>query len=54
MKIGKIVTLALKAIGLAMGVATVVLGYFNTPLEARVTMLGLGLFALALAAMQSE
>ena len=51
----KQVSLILKAVGMAMGVAVVTLGFIaNTPLEAKVTMLGIGVFALGLAALNGE
>ena len=47
--------LVLKAVALAMGVASVVLGILSVaPLETNVTLLGIGLFALALAALQEH
>jgi hypothetical protein len=49
----KIVKLALKGVALAMGVASIVLGILKTAsLETQVSLLGFGLFALALAALQ--
>ena len=51
--IGSIVDLVLKAVALAMSIATVVLGFLGAAsLETRVTLLGIGLFTLALAALQ--
>jgi hypothetical protein len=48
-----IVTLVLKAIALALPVASVVLGILNAAtVETQVTLLGIGLFALALAGFQ--
>ena len=50
-----IVELVLKAVALGMGVASVVLGFLKVaPLETNVTLLGIGLFALALAALQAH
>lgn len=47
--------LILKAVALAMGVAAVVLSILNTaPVQTLVTLLGIGLFCLALAAMQNS
>ncbi len=49
----KLLPLILNAIALAMAVASVVLSILNTaPAQSLVTLLGLGLFALALAALQ--
>ena len=51
--IGGIVTLALRAIALAMAVAVIVLGALGTAtVTTQVTLLGIGLFGLALAALQ--
>ena len=51
--IGGIVTLALRAIALAMAVAVIVLGALGTATVAtQVTLLGMGLFGLALSALQ--
>ena len=48
-----IITLALKAVALAMGVASVVLSILNTAtVEVTMVLLGVGLFALALASLQ--
>ncbi len=47
-----IIQLVLKAVALAMGVATVVLSILNTAdTDTFVTLLGIGLFTLALAAL---
>ena len=52
---GKIVNLVCKAVALAMGVAVVVLGALKgATVDTQVTMLGIGLFALALAALAKE
>ena len=55
MKQNKTVTLILKAVALGMAAASVVLGVLNvlTP-ETGITLLGVGLFALALVALQGE
>lgn len=46
--------LALKAVALAMGVAVVVLSVLGTvPLQTSVILLGIGLFALALASLEA-
>ena len=51
--IGGIVTLVLKAVALAMAVAVIVLGALGTAtVTTQVTLLGIGLFGLALAALQ--
>ncbi len=50
-----VVQLVLKAVALAMGVAVVVLSILgNVPLQTNVMLLGIGLFALALAALSQE
>ena len=52
-QVGSIIDLVLKAVALAMSVATIVVGFLKAaPLETQVTLLGIGLFALALAALQ--
>jgi hypothetical protein len=49
------VNVVLKAVALAMAVASVVLGILNVAtVETQVTLLGLGLFALALAGFQAK
>ena len=51
--IGGIVTLVLKAVALAMAVAVIVLGALGTATgDTQVTLLGIGLFGLALASLQ--
>ncbi|KPL77014.1 hypothetical protein ADN00_10620 [Ornatilinea apprima] len=53
--IKKIVTLVLKAVGLAMPVAVIVLNALKVmDIESQVPLLAIGLFCLALAMMQSE
>ena len=50
-----IVTLVLKAVAVGMSVASIVLGFLNvTDIDTNVTLLGIGLFALAVAALQKE
>ena len=50
-----IVQLILKAVGMAMGVASVVLSVLKTvPVETNVVLLGIGVFALGLAALDRE
>jgi Zn-dependent membrane protease YugP len=50
-----IAQLVLKAVALAMGVAVVVLSILGTvPVQTSVILLGIGLFALALAFMQQD
>ena len=45
----------LKAVAFAMGVASVVLSFLGTtPVQTNVILLGIGLFALALAALDQE
>ena len=52
-KVDEIVTLVFKAVALAMAVAVIVLGALGTATVAtQVTLLGIGLFGLALAALQ--
>jgi hypothetical protein len=51
----QIVQLVLKAVGMAMGVASVVLSLLRVaPVETNVMLLGIGLFALGLAALDRE
>jgi hypothetical protein len=51
----EIVQLVLKAVGMAMGVASVVLSVLGTvPVQTNVMLLGIGLFALGLAALHPE
>ena len=52
----KIVTLVLKAVAVGMSVVSVVLGFLPDAADAdtQLTLLGIGLFALALAALQKE
>jgi hypothetical protein len=51
----EIVQLVLKGVGLAMGVASVVLSILRTtPVETNVMLLGIGLFALGLAALNQN
>jgi len=50
-----IVQLVLKAVGMAMGVASVVLSILGTvPVQTNVILLGIGVFALGLAALDQE
>ena len=50
-----IVQLVLKAVGMAMGVASVVLSVLGTvPVQTNVILLGIGVFALGLAALDRE
>ena len=50
-----IISLVLKAVALAMGVAVVVLGILGVvAAETSIMLLGIGLFALALEALQQE
>jgi hypothetical protein len=51
----RIVQLVLKAVGMAMGVASVVLSVLGTvPVQTNVFLLGIGVFALGLAALDQE
>jgi hypothetical protein len=51
----RIVPLVLKAVGMAMGVASVVLSILGTvPVQTNVILLGIGVFALGLAALDQE
>jgi len=51
----RIVQLVLKAVGMAMGVASVVLSILGTvPVQTNVILLGIGVFALGLAALDQE
>jgi len=50
-----VVQLVLKAVGMAMGVASVVLSLLRTvPVETNVILLGIGVFALGLAALDRD
>jgi len=50
-----IVQLVLKGVGMAMGVASVVLSVLGTvPVQTNVILLGIGVFALGLAALDQE
>jgi hypothetical protein len=50
-----ILQLVLKAVGMAMGVASVVLSLLGTvPVQTNVILLGIGVFALGLAALDRE
>ena len=51
----RIVPLVLKGVGMAMGVASVVLSVLGTvPVQTIVLLLGIGVFALGLAALDQE
>lgn len=52
----RLINLVLKAVALAMGVGSIVLGFFPdaADIDTQVTLLSIGLFALALAALQKE
>jgi hypothetical protein len=51
----RIVPLVLKGVGMAMGVASVVLSVLGTvPVQTNVILLGIGVFALGLAALDQE
>ena len=50
-----IVSLVLKAVAVGMSVASIVLGFLNVAdVNTHLTLLGIGLFALAVAALQKE
>ncbi len=52
--VSSIVDLVLKAVALGMSVTSVVLGVLNTAsVDVHITLLGIGLFTLALAALQN-
>ncbi|MDD2920860.1 MAG: hypothetical protein PHQ36_01115 [Anaerolineales bacterium] len=51
----KLTSLVLKAVGMAMGVAVVTLGILRAASsDTQITLLGIGLFALGLAALNAE
>ena len=52
----RIIGLVLKAVALGMGVVSIVLGFFPDAADAetQITLLSIGLFALAVAALQNE
>jgi hypothetical protein len=55
MKKSKTITLVLKAVGIATGVAVVVINVLRvTSVETSITLLGIGVFALGLAALSRE
>ena len=56
METKKIIVLVLKAVALAMGVGSIVMGFFPNAadMDTHITLLSIGLFALALAALQKE
>jgi hypothetical protein len=55
MKPSNVVTIVLKAVGMAMGVVVVVLSALKvTSGETSITLLGIGVFALGLAALSKE
>ena len=54
-EVKNIVSLVLKAVAVGMSVASIVLGFLNVAdIDTHVTLLGIGLFALAVAALQKE
>ena len=54
-KVQNITALVLKAVAVGMSVASIVLGFLNAAdLNTHVTLLGIGLFALAVAALQRD
>ncbi len=52
----KIINLILKAVALAMAIASIVMGFFpgETTVETHITLLSIGLATLAVAALQKE
>jgi len=52
----RIISLVLKAVALGMGVVSIVLGFIPdaADVDTQITLLSIGLFALALAALQKE
>jgi hypothetical protein len=52
----KIINLILKAVALAIAIASIVMGFFpgETTVEAHITLLSIGLAALAIATLQKE
>ena len=52
MKNQSIMSLVLKGVALAMGVAVVVLGFLGSPASTLITLLGIGLFCIAVWAFQ--
>ena len=56
MATNKIIVLVLKAVALAMGVVSIVMGFIPNAadIDTHITLLSIGLFALALAALQKE
>ena len=56
MATNKIIVLVLKAVALAMGVASIVMGFIPdaADMDTHITLLSIGLAALALAALQKE
>ena len=52
----KIINLILKAVALAMAIASIMMGFFpgETAVETHITLLSIGLAALAVAALQKE
>jgi hypothetical protein len=52
---GRIISLVLKAVALGMGVVSIILGILGAAdVSTQVTLLSIGLFTLALAALQKE
>lgn len=53
--VGKLINMILKALALAMAAASVVIGYLGgATADSLITLLGIGLFALALAALRDQ
>ena len=55
-EIQRITSLVLKAVAIGMSIASIVMGFFPdvADIDTHVTLLGIGLFALAVAALQKE
>ena len=48
--ITNIIVLILKAVAMAMAIASIVMGFFQTDIDTHITLLSIGLAALAIAA----
>ncbi|MGD8406796.1 MAG: hypothetical protein PVJ21_24270 [Anaerolineales bacterium] len=56
MDVNKIIQLVLKVVAMVMGIASIVMGFIPNAadIDTHITLLSIGLFALALAALQKE
>ena len=56
MDTNKIIVLVFKVVALAMGIVSIVLGFFpsETDMDTHITLLGIGLAALAVASLMNE